>query len=67
MSQSYLLGHQVISRMTFVSMFWDENLTYLCKLPLGAFLPPFSGGGGARQYWSDKKYIRANSSYNAAL
>ena len=55
MSQCYLLGHPVTSRMTFVSMFWDENLTYICKLPLGALKPTFPGGGGARQYWSDKK------------
>ena len=59
----YVLDHPVICRMAFVSMFWDENWSPICMLPLGAPNPPFLGGG-ARQYWSDKKNTRANSSYN---
>ena len=44
---SYLLGHEVINRMTFVSMFWDQNLTYIYRLPFRAFFTPLNGGGSS--------------------
>ena len=40
----YVLDHPVICRMAFVSMFWDENWSPICMLPLGAPNPPFWGG-----------------------
>ena len=64
--QRSVLDHPIISRMAFVSMFWDENCTRRVSSRLGRQSPLIRGGGSVN-IGLTKKNSRANSVLNSVL